>query len=151
MQFLLLAFAFVFFCSCDYNQDAKPSANTSSTATEKNKEIIRQVFSEMVVKQNYSLVDSFFATNIFEHSAPTAQGVEKFKKEVSEFLGMFSQVNIQVEDMLAEGDRVSTRETWKVIRKSDQKELSGAIMHWFLLKDGKITEEWSTGWDWLGL
>jgi predicted SnoaL-like aldol condensation-catalyzing enzyme len=56
-----------------------------------------------------------------------------------------------VEDIVAEGDMVSSRETWKLTRRSDQKQLSGETMHWFRVKDGKITDEWSKGWEWVGL
>jgi len=107
----------------------------------------------MASKQNYSLIDSFFAVNIFDHGALEGQeqGLAGFKKAVSEFLGMFSKVEIKQEDLIADGDLVATRETWKVIRKSDNKELTGETMHWFLIKDGKITDEWSKGWEWIGM
>jgi predicted SnoaL-like aldol condensation-catalyzing enzyme len=64
---------------------------------------------------------------------------------------MFSQVEIKVEELLADGDMVASRETWKVTIASTRKTLSGGTMHFFRVKDGLITEEWSKGWEWLGL
>ncbi|MEI9908319.1 MAG: ester cyclase [Bacteroidota bacterium] len=89
----------------------------------KNKELVKTVFTEMVSKQNYTLVDTFFATNIFDHGALEGQqqGREGFKKAVTEFLGMFSYVEINVEEILADGDIVASRETWKVTMASTRK------------------------------
>jgi predicted ester cyclase len=136
------------FLSCN-----QPSDRTASETATRNKALIRRAFAEMVVKQNYSLIDSFFAKNIFDHDAAKGQeqGLPGFKKAVTEFLSMFSGIRINVEDIVAEGDMVSSRETWKLTRLSDQKELSGETMHWFRVKDGKITDEWSKGWEWIGL
>jgi hypothetical protein len=30
---------------------------------------VKQVYSEMVIKKNFTLIDSFFAPNIFDHGA----------------------------------------------------------------------------------
>lgn len=147
---LIFSFFFVsIFISCTSTQEKTEA--TSISLAEKNKELIKGVYSEMASKQNYSLIDSFFAVNIFDHGALEGQeqGLAGFKKAVSEFLGMFSKVEIKQEDLIADGDLVATRETWKVIRKSDNKELTGETMHWFLIKDGKITDEWSKGWEWI--
>ena len=53
--------------------------------------------------------------------------------------------------MIAEGDIVATRETWKVTMASNNKTLTGETMHFFRIKDGLITDEWSKGWEFLGL
>ncbi len=146
-------FAFLFFgilISCTSAHEKKEAVNTSSA--EKNKELIRRACAEMVNKQNYDLIDSFFAVNIVDHDAfeGQEQGVTGFKKAVSEFLSTFSKIDLQFDEMIAVGDLVATRETWKVIRRSDNKELTGETMHWFRIKEDKITEEWSKGWEWLG-
>jgi len=33
---------------------------------------------------------------------------------------------------------------------SDKKALNGETIHFFKIKDGLITDEWSKGWEWLG-
>jgi hypothetical protein len=60
----------------------------------------------MAGKQNYVIIDTFFAPDIYNHGASEGQqqGREGFKKAVTEFLGMFSQVEIKVEELLADGD-----------------------------------------------
>lgn len=150
MKFVFASLFISILISCTSTQE-KMEPTTGSLA-EKNKELIRRAAAEMVNKQNYDLIDSFFAVNIFDHGAfeGQEQGLAGFKKAVSEFLGSFSKVDLRFEDIIAEGDLVATIDKWKVIRKSDNKELTGETMHWFRIKDGKITDEWSKGWEWIG-
>lgn len=79
------------------------------------------------------------------------QGREGFKKAVTEFLGKFSKLEVKPEEIIAEGDMIATREVWKVTMASTNKTLNGETMHFFRIKDGLITDEWSKGWEWLGL
>ena len=122
-------------------------------ATEKNKELIKRVYAELANKRNYELIDSFFAPDMIDHGAFEGQqpGRDGFKKAVVEFLGGFAALEITLQDIIAEGDMVATRETWKVTMASNNKALSGETIHIFRIKDGLITDEWSKGWEWLGL
>jgi predicted SnoaL-like aldol condensation-catalyzing enzyme len=154
MKLKLAAFLFFIFEACTPKQEQANTAITPVDSTaEKNKELVKRVYAEMANKQNYTLIDSFFAPNIFDHGALEGQqqGREGFKKAVTEFLGMFSQVEITTHEMIAEGDIVATRETWKVTNASTNKTLTGETMHFFRIKDCLITDEWSKGWEWLGL
>jgi predicted SnoaL-like aldol condensation-catalyzing enzyme len=154
MKLILIAFLLILFGACTLKQEQINITTTAATSTtEKNKELIKAVFTEMAGKQNYVLIDTFFAPDIYNHGASEGQqqGRPGFKKAVTEFLGMFSQVEIKVEELLADGDMVASRETWKVTMASTRKTLSGETMHFFRVKDGLITDEWSKGWEWLGL
>lgn len=154
MKLILTSFLFLLYSA--YTPEEKetnsPAAAVNNT-TEKNKELIKRIYTEMANKQNYALIDSFCAPNIFDHGALEGQqqGREGFKKAVTEFLGMFSKVEITIQDIVAEGDMVATRETWKVTMKSNNKVLNGETLHIFRIKDGLITDEWSKGWEWLGM
>jgi len=152
MRFLVIAVLILVFGS--FKSDSKLPNNSSHgiDETEKNKELVKKVYTEMVNKRNYGLIDSLYATNIFDHSAfeGQEQGREGFKKAVTEFLGMFSTLEISTHDIIAEGDMVATRETWKVTLASNNKLLTGETMHIFRIKNGLITDEWSKGWEWLG-
>lgn len=155
MKFIISVCLLFIFNSCTHKKE-KPGSSTSATiagTAEKNKELVRRVYYDMAAKQNFALIDSFFAANIFDHGALEGQeqGIAGFKKAVSEFLGMFSSIEVVSADIIAEGDFVASKEKWKLIRQSDNKEFSGVIMHWFRVKDGKITDEWSKGWENLGL
>jgi len=154
MKLLLAAFLFILVNACTPKQEQTNRTSAAATSIiEKNKELIKTVYIEMVNKKNFTLIDSFFAPNIFDHGALEGQqqGREGFKKAVTEFLGMFSQLEVKQEVMIAEGDNVATRETWKVTMTSNNKTLTGETMHFFRIKDGLITDEWSKGWEFLGL
>ena len=154
MKLVLAAFLFLIFSACTPKQEQTDTATAVITSTtEKNKELIKLVYTEIVNKRNYALIDSFFAPNIFDHGAfeGQQQGRVGFKKAVTDFLAMFSQLEIKPEEIIAEGDMVATRETWKVTIASTNKTLTGETMHFFRIKDGLITDEWSKGWEWLGL
>ena len=59
-------------------------------------------------------------------------------------------LEINVQDIIAEGDLVATREAWKVTLASNNKALTGEIIHIFGFKGELITDEWSQGWEkWL--
>ena len=154
MKLLLAAVLIIMFSACGPRQEQTNTTITEvASTTEKNKEMLRRAFSEVINLKMYALIDSFFAENIFDHGAfeGQQQGLQGFKKAVTEFLSTFSQVEVKLQDMVAEGDLVSTRETWKVTKAADKKVLTGETMHWFRIKDGRITEEWSKGWEWVGL
>jgi len=153
MKTMLVALLFSIISACTPKQEQTSAATAvTSSTTEKNKELVKKVYTEMVNKRNYGLIDSLYATNIFDHSAfeGQEQGREGFKKAVTEFLGMFSTLEISTHDIIAEGDMVATRETWKVTLASNNKLLTGETMHIFRIKNGLITDEWSKGWEWLG-
>jgi len=149
---LPICLALIFMACSSKNEQTSSAAADKVSPTEKNKELIKRVFSDMANKRNYALVDSFYALDITDHSAfeNQQQGREGFKKSVIEFFGMFSSLEIMVQDIIAEGDLVATRETWKVTVASDKKALNGETMHIFKFQDGLITDEWSQGWSWLG-
>ena len=154
MKLIIALFLLILCSTCTPKQEQTNSTTAATNGTsEKNKELIKLVFSEVAAKRNYNLIDSFFAPDIFDHGAfeGQQQGRDGFKKAVTEFLSMFSRLEIKLEEIIAEGDVVATRESWKVTRASDNKTLSGEIMHFFRIKDSLITDEWSKGWEWLGL
>jgi predicted SnoaL-like aldol condensation-catalyzing enzyme len=154
MRLILIAFLLSPCGACTSKQVQSNVTTVAATSTTKyNKELIKTVFTEMAGKQNYVLIDTFFSPDIYNHGAPEGQlqGREGFRKTVTEFLGMFSRVEIKVEELLADGDLVASRETWKVTMAATGKTRTGETMHMFRVKGGLITEEWSRGWEWLGL
>ncbi len=154
MKLILVAFLFLIFSACSTNQEqAKGETNVATGTIEKNKELIKRVFADVANKRNYALIDSIFAPNIFDHNAfpGQEQGRVGFKNAVTEFFDTFSSMEIKLEQIIAEGDMVATRESWKVTIASTKKELTGETMHNFRIKDGMITDDWSKGWGFLGL
>ena len=153
MKFIRTTSLVLFFIACSSKKEQTNSgASDQPDAREINKTLIKRVYADLVNKRNYPLIDSFYASNIIDHNAfeNQQQGREGFKKAVTEFFDMFSVLDVTMQDIIAEEDLVATRETWKVTVASDKKALNGETIHFFKIKDGLITDEWSKGWEWLG-
>jgi predicted ester cyclase len=117
---------------------------------EENKEIIRRVFEEVVNQGNLVLIDALFAANFVDRSAFPGQtpGPAGIKEAVRGLRAMFPDLEVTIEDLIAEDNRVASRETWQGTHTSGRAVL-GTVIHIFHFSDGRIAEEWSRGWDWL--
>jgi steroid delta-isomerase-like uncharacterized protein len=124
---------------------------------EKNKAIHRRVYEEIWNKGNLSVVDEIIGDNYIFHPLPQHEGPEGYKEMYHDFAGAFYDFHCNIEDMIAEGDRVMVRTT---ITGTHKREFMGiaptgkqisiseiAVVH---IKDGKIVEEWGVI-DFLGM
>ena len=126
------------------------NTNQNAHLTE-NKEIVLNVFQEVINQRNVSHIDQVYIPDAIDHSAWPGQkpGTAGIIEAVKGLLELFSDLTVSVEDIIVEGDKVATRETWTGTKKSNGKNGSGTVMHIFWIKDGKVTEEWSQGWEWI--
>ena len=78
-------------------------------STEENKALARRVLEEMFNKGNLDLADEVFAPDYVDHDPAMPEdirGPERFKEYVSMFRTAFPDTNIEIEDQVAEGDKV---------------------------------------------
>ena len=131
-------------------QAQSKKTDPASTAT-KNKELVRNTFQQIINQQSTDYYEKVYAANVIDHSAWPGQapGLTGLRKAVGDMLKDIPDLKVTIEDIFAEGDKVATRETWKGTKKSTGKTGTGNTIHIFLIRDNKITEEWSQGWDWL--
>ena len=82
-------------------------------AEEKNKALVRKFFEEAWVKGNAAAVDEFMAADYVEHPLPSSlpPGPEGLKRSITAYRSAFPDLNITLDDIFAEGDRVAFR--WK--------------------------------------
>jgi steroid delta-isomerase-like uncharacterized protein len=82
-------------------------------SVEENKVRVRRLYEEVFNQKNLAAIDDFFATNVIDHSLPPGApgGIEGVRLTISMFLAAFPDLNITVEDLIAEGDRVVARWT----------------------------------------
>ncbi len=149
---LFTAILFFSVLACTSNKQETTDGKTDqSTVLEKNKNIVNRVFKELVNERNLSSIDELYVSGMVDHSPfeGDTPGIEGFRKSVKDFITMFPDLKVTVEDMIAEGDKVATRETWKGTHAITKKVVTGETMHIFRIADGKITDEWSKGWEWL--
>lgn len=116
-----------------------------------NKKIVHRLFEEVFNQQSLTVIDELYAPDVTDHSAfpEQAPGVEGIKSAIHGFFEVFDNLKITVEDVIAEDDKVVTRETWTVTHKPTGKTVEGSVIHIFRVQEGKISDEWSGGWEWL--
>jgi steroid delta-isomerase-like uncharacterized protein len=95
-------------------------------SAQENKELARRWFEEVWNKGNMDFVDEVVASNLVVHDPSTPEGmssgVESAKQFVEVYRDAFPDIQLTVEDLLAEGDKVVTRWT---ARGTHQGELMG--------------------------
>jgi steroid delta-isomerase-like uncharacterized protein len=120
--------------------------------TEENKAIARRVY-EIISTGDFEraeeIVDRNAPDNELLPSDPPAKLIDTFKETFSEAREGFPDLTISVEDVMAEGDRVTARVT---MRGTHQGEFQGIAptgkrvevkaIDMFRIKDGKIVEHW---------
>ena len=132
-------------------------------SAEENKAIARHfvaVLQEFFRTGDADLADSVLADNVVQHISglpPEAQSLEGFKQLLPALRQGFPDTFFEIENVLAEGDKVSFRLIWSA---THQGELFGipptgiraavTEMHMLRIADGKIVERWGE-WDALGL
>lgn len=79
-------------------------------STETNKQLIRRGFEEGINKGNLAVYDDIVGPNYVNHSFPApAAGPEGLRQVVGMFVAGFPDLQVTVEEVLGEGDRVATR------------------------------------------
>jgi steroid delta-isomerase-like uncharacterized protein len=84
-------------------------------STEDNKALVRHFYDEVFNNKNMAGVDAFVAPNIIDHSLPPgAPGeIEGVRQTITMFLTAFPDLNLTLEDIIAEGDKVVVRWTMR--------------------------------------
>jgi steroid delta-isomerase-like uncharacterized protein len=125
--------------------------------TEENKAIVRKVY-EIISTGDFDLaeeiVDASAPDNELRPGDPPAKLIETFKETFSEAREGFPDLTIAVEEVMAEGDKVTARVT---MRGTHQGEFQGIAptgrrvevraIDIFRIEDGKIVEHWGHGDD----
>ncbi len=128
--------------------------------SEGNKFVIRRSFEELWNKGNLSLADELFTPNYAHHDPSTpdfGRGPESEKKRATLNRTAFPDLQLTIEDIIAEGQTVMARWSCRGTHKGDlsgiaptgkQVTISGVSVARFT--NGKMVEGW-VNWDALGL
>lgn len=125
---------------------------------EDNKALVRRFIDEAFVKGRpddlHEIVSERFTPRTWSSVEP---GIESLKQTVTRMASGLSDVRFDIEDMIAEGDRVAVRLTAHAVHRGDfmgmpaaGKGYSIAEHHIFRVTDGKIAEHWHVA-DMLGM
>jgi steroid delta-isomerase-like uncharacterized protein len=120
-------------------------------STEDNKALLRRFNEEVYIKRNLAAVDEFIAPDQIDHSLPPGlpRTREGTRQAISMTLTAFPDLNLKVEDMIAEGDKVVTTYTTCGTQRGafgglpptgKQVAVPGYVIA--RIADGKIAEQW---------
>ncbi len=118
---------------------------------EENKTLLRSYMEEVLNKGNLNAVDRYYASNCIDHSAPpgTPPGVDGIKQLLTVTLSAFSNIQVTIEDIVAEDDKMVSRFTFRGTHTGEfmgiaptGREVTVMQISIDRIADGKIVEHW---------
>ncbi|HCK81400.1 MAG TPA: ester cyclase [Candidatus Competibacter sp.] len=120
--------------------------------SEANKTIVRRFYAEVMNQGNVSVLDEIMAPDFRDHGETlfgSPQGREALKQGVTGARSLLSNLNVQLHDVIADGELVGVRGTMRCTHQGEFLGVapSGNELTWngvalFRVVDGKITERW---------
>lgn len=117
---------------------------------ERNKAIVRQMYTELFNEEKYSLADEIFTADYIDQGAPPGvpnRGPEPMRQLVMMFHKAFPDVSFQVEEVIAEGETVAARVTWTGTHRGSftgiaptGRAVQQKQMHFMRFRDGQMIE-----------
>lgn len=79
--------------------------------SQEKKSIVKRFLIEVWEEENQDIIDEVLAEGFVDHDMPEGlpSGREGFKQFTRMYLGAFSNLDVKVEDVIAEGDKVALR------------------------------------------
>jgi steroid delta-isomerase-like uncharacterized protein len=119
-------------------------------STEDNKAIVRRFFQEGPSKGNLAAAGELLSPNFSLHTPlPSSPGIQGMKEIITACRAAFEHLDVTVEDMVAEGDKVAARFTACGTHKGSfmnlpptGKPITMTGIEIFRIEDGKIAELW---------
>ena len=114
---------------------------------EENKKLVRRYCEEVFDQGKVDLIDQFFAP----HPCYEPDYLENLKRRVAESRAALSDVSFEIEDMIAEEDKVVVRGTYSAIHDRSEwlgmaptgNRLKETVIDIYRVEEGKIVEKWS--------
>jgi len=114
-----------------------------------NKQLYRSYIEEMWNKRNPSAADRYLAPNTIEHNPRLSPGLEGRKRFVAAVLAGFSDYHAEIQEVMAEGDKVVARVLWTgtqdgpfLGRPATGNKLRFSTADFFRVENGKFAEHW---------
>jgi predicted ester cyclase len=115
--------------------------------TASNKDVVRRLYEQLVNEQRLDLLDDYFSPDYENHKAPG--GREGTKQLFVMLFAAFPDVQVSIDSMCGEGDRVWVRITMRGTHRGAFMGMAGTgrtfaatTTNELRLQDGKVVEEW---------
>ncbi len=122
-------------------------------STEENKALVRRLYQEIFNEKRLSAIDDYFAPDVIDETLPPGSpgGIEGVRMTMTAFLMAFPDLQLTIEEMVAEGNKVVTRWTFRATHAGDSLGMPATGKHVTLpgvsivrLEGGKSVENWVT-------
>jgi predicted SnoaL-like aldol condensation-catalyzing enzyme len=114
---------------------------------EEMKAFIRNHFEEFVNRKNLEIADVNFAEGFVDHGADvppgTPPGPAGAKQYVGNALKRFPDMNVTIEDMVAERDKVVVRNVWRATDPETGRKIKFAGIVMWRIANRQIAERWA--------
>ena len=120
-------------------------------SAEDNKSLVRRYLEEVWQKGNPDAVDDFLAPNYRRYLSPTTPPLDLAgqRQRLAGFRAAFPDIELTIEDMLAEGDRVVFRSTMRATHQGvfqgiapTGRDVTVSLIDVIRVENGKLVEHW---------
>ena len=120
--------------------------------TETNKTTFRRLVDELINNKNYDVIDELFAPDFVEHEEIPGidPGYEGMRQAFQIFHTAFPDLQVVIQDILADGDKVVAREQWTGTHQGEfmgmpatGKQVDFSVIDIVRLAEGKLVEHWA--------
>jgi steroid delta-isomerase-like uncharacterized protein len=131
-------------------QEAKRTEEGARTVSEENKALMRRIYEEIFNEGKLELANELVAPDMANHTAPGApRGPEPIKRLVAMLRSAFPDHHIEIEDMIAEEDKVVMLNTYSGTHKGEFMGIAPTgesfvqrQVHVMRFAEGKAIEHW---------
>lgn len=111
------------------------------------KAFVRRHFEDFVNRQDLSAADRNFAPDYQEHGSDVPPGLPAGPEGPKQYLAAafrrFPDIHVTIEDIIAEGDRVVVRNTWRATDSQTQQRIAFRGIVIWRIAQGKLAERWA--------
>ena len=118
------------------------------TTTDDNKALVQRFFEEVINQRNLALLDQFVSAGGVNHTVPPGMPQEA-NPFLALYLGAFPDVKATVEDLMADGDKVVARVSYRGTHQGafrgiapTGKQIAVVGINIFRIVNGQIVEHW---------
>lgn len=115
---------------------------------EENKAIVRRFFEEAWNQHNLNVIDEIFASTVTFNGQSITR--DALKQALAGRRAAFPDIQVTVDDQVAEGEKVSTRRTWRATHRGPYRGVAptGKQVNWTQISvvrfsQGRIVEDWA--------
>jgi predicted ester cyclase len=112
---------------------------------EQMKDFVRKHFEDFVNERNAAVIRNNMTPDFYDHDGPGGKPTDPAGDEQM-MIGMYKampDLHLTIEEMVAEGDKVVCRNTWRWTDQSGEKMQFHGFVLW-RFEGGKIAERWAT-------